>query len=81
MTIDATHPDVEWCRRCRVHQAMRDLDGICPVCDPNGTQALAVTAGTREALAGVDHVGKPRKALAYSPPPVDPEPHIIRGTA
>lgn len=78
MVIDATHKDVEWCRRCGNHQAMRDLDGICPVCDPDGTQALVVATKTKAALDRVDQQGKARAALVYSPAPVEPDQHIVR---
>lgn len=28
-------PDLVWCKRCGLHQALKAREGVCPVCDPN----------------------------------------------
>lgn len=45
-------PDLVWCKRCGVHQALKARGGVCPVCDPRQGNEVGKRAET--ALERID---------------------------
>lgn len=47
-------PDLVWCKRCGVHQALKARGGVCPVCDPRqGSEASSRAQSTLDRIDAV----------------------------